>query len=212
MSIDTDIRPESSDTQFSFSAEKLLPKPERQLEMSDAAHERLSEWGLSDARIAELAEMASQYEYANLRGKAKRIAETGGFLISAKGNDHVVLPDIWDYPGDRKDGQCGEIAVKLIRGMNDSGWLDSLNDELNRASKIPLVPIFANGQSRTHFAQVDSNHVWTGLIQDGKSMDSGVVVDGSFLIVNNESETGYNPQHVIINPGVLYAAATADQL
>jgi hypothetical protein len=184
-------------------------KFEREMNVTAGAVERLEGWGLTNEQIVGLVEIGSAYEYADIVGKAEAIASRGVLLSRASSvGDTVVLPGLYDYDR-RKEGQCGEIALKIIRDMRTTGWMLEANDRLEEKGMELLVPVFFNGLSRTHFNQPGMNHVWAGVGRLSDGPRDAVIVDGSFKELMTVEESGYKPNVELVNPTEFHDLSTS---
>lgn len=164
------------------------------------AKTRLRRWGVPDEFVEKLRLMASLFRYDRCPQKVDRVARRGGYVFKPnKGGEVVILADYFDSEV-RLDGQCGDIASQLIRALNYSGFLASLNAVLTTSHRPKILPIYSVGLSRTHFNTEGSNHVWTGLIQEGTDPENQVVVDASFQEIANLEISGYKLGKPTINP------------
>jgi hypothetical protein len=182
-------------------ADELEPQTtdRHEIRVTDEARDTLERWGLKDEHIEGLVGLAGEYEYANPVGKAEAIAERGGFVMTYSELHKVVLPDLYDYTGQRRDGQCGEIAVNVIGAMHDGGWLESVNQSLDARGHKPLQPLYMHGQSPEFFRF--GTHIWAGLVPEGADPKTeGLVVDGSFGTIERSIDSDYRTMGVIRDP------------
>lgn len=165
---------------------------ERKCEVSDNAWQQLEAWGINELHIDALADLAAKYEYNNVEAQAKGIVERGVFLDeNEQGELVVILPDFFDLEGDRRTGQCSELAFKTLRDMVNDGWLDDVNEARRAAGQAPIERHLAKGKSPYYFAQ----HYWLTLHPQGDEADS-VIVDSSFQKVLLQSESDYAQRRV----------------
>lgn len=176
-------------------ADPLPPTP-----ITKEAKTRLRRWGVPDDFVERLRLMAALFRYDRCPQKIDRVARKGGYVFKPnKGGEVVILADYFDSEV-RLDGQCGDIASQLIRALNYSGFLPGLNEVLTRKYLPKILPVHSVGLSRTHFNTEGSNHVWTGLIQEGADPKNQVVVDASFQEIANLEINGYELGEPTINP------------
>ena len=152
---------------------------------------RLRRWGVPDEFVERLRSMAALFRYDRCPQKLARVARKGGYLFKLdEGGEAVILPDYFDGKV-RLDGQCGDIASQLIRALNYSGFLASLNAVLATSHRPKILPVCSIGLSKTHFNTEEATHVWTGLIQEGADPENQVGVDASFQEIANLEISGY---------------------
>jgi hypothetical protein len=164
----------------------------RPLEVMSEGHDRMTQWGLSLDQVGQLEQMTSNYEYANLTSRAERVAINGGIVMHDDEAEYVVLPDFFDYAGDRRDGQCNEIAAKLLAELHESGWLRKTNTDLEAQGLTPLVPWHCMGMSLTHFNWPGLRHSWTALAPAGQDpAETGIILDASFRKIDAFEASGY---------------------
>lgn len=146
--------------------------------VSEDARTQLEAWGCSDASIEELARIGGRYRYDNCLEKVEAIATRGGSIIRLQDTEGVLLPEFYDFTGDRRNGQCGEIATKIYRDVQEE-WLPESGD---------LTVQWMRGEPRTHFKRQE-NHFWVGLGKKG--VKDIVTLDGSFLEISKQGANGY---------------------
>lgn len=146
--------------------------------VSEDARTQLEAWGCSDMSIEELSRIGGRYHYDNCLEKVEDIATRGGSIVRLQDSEGVLLPDFYDFTGDRRNGQCGEIASKIYRDVQEE-WLPEAGD---------LTVQWIRGESRTHFKQGE-NHFWVGLGKKG--VKDIVALDGSFLEISKQGTNGY---------------------
>ncbi|HSX01257.1 MAG TPA: hypothetical protein VLF67_03350 [Candidatus Saccharimonas sp.] len=156
----------------------------REVRMMPEAMADLRRWGVSEEAAGRLLELTGAYEYGQVVEKTRAQVERGAYIRG----DEVILPGLRDYT-DRRGGQCGEIATKLLRDIKN-GWLAEVNRELVAAGRAPLEVSFVNGLSRRIFNQPNMNHCWVGLGPAGSMPEEMLVVDGSFREIAAMRESG----------------------
>ena len=183
---------------FVMAEEFMAPLPPTPI--TKEAETRLRRWGVPAEFVEKLRLMAALFRYDWCPQKVTRVARKGGYFFKPDGGEEVViLPDYFDSEV-RLDGQCSDIASQLIRALNYSGFLASLNMVLTTSRRPKILPIYSMGLSRTHFNTKGAKHVWTGLIQEGADPGNQVVVDASFQEIANLEINGYELKKPIINP------------
>lgn len=171
--------------------------------ISREAQTRLKRWGVPADYLEELRRIASLYRYDRCPQKAARIARRGGYLYRDENDiERVALPHFFDRET-RLDGQCGDIATQLLRGLIVSGYLKRLNQALKEKYKPPVLPYHVEGNSRTHFNKKGARHIWVGLLSEGEAEDNMVVVDASFQEIENLELSGYEAKKPRRNPPYL---------
>ena len=191
----------ASELQQAKGLDRSTQRQERPLEVMREGHDRMLQWGLSADRIGQLEEMTSSYEYANLVGRAERVVLNGGVLLNDEAGDWVVLPNFFDYAGDRRDGQCGEIAAKLLVELHKSGWLEETNTTLKAGGRTSLMPWYCTGTSMTHFNRPGLRHTWTALaLEDQDPAAAGLILDASFRRIDAFEKSEYKATHKQLDP------------
>ena len=143
--------------------------------------------------------MAALFRYDRCPQKAARVARKSGLLFKHKDEEMVILPNFIDGEA-RLDGECGGIASQFIHALNYSGFLYELNALLTERYLPVILPIYSTGKSRTHYNTEGAQHVWTGLIPEGKGLGCQVVVDASFQEISNLGENMYRLEKSVVNP------------
>ena len=167
--------------------------------ITDEARGKLECWGVPDDYIERLRWLGAFFCYERCPQKAARVARNNGLLFKHKDEDVVILPNFIDGET-RLDGECGGIASQFIRALNFSGFLYELNALLTERYMPVILPIYSIGKSRTHYNTEGAQHVWTGLIPEGKSLGCQVVVDASFQEISNLGENMYRLEKSVVNP------------
>lgn len=162
----------------------------RRSELSQEAHLQLETWGVPGEKIDTLQVLAGQYEYADCLGKVKRLATQDAYEISIDEKAYLMLPNFFD-PDDTKGGQCAEVADKIMRDLHESGWLESVNDELRTQGKPELHTFAVAGHAREFFSSKDDAHTWIALGLAGSTADDMVTIDGSMLEISSQASNGY---------------------
>jgi hypothetical protein len=129
----------------------------------------------------------------------EEIAQRGGIITKnpENGLEGILLPDFFDL-SDRRNGQCSEIAAKVVRDLQTTGWLDQVNQGLD--ANAQLTPYLISGDAQKFFDPGKENHMWAGLGQENGQSNEIIAVDGSFQTISAGNEQGYKPYKVYENP------------
>lgn len=167
-------------------------------ELTRAAHEMLTRWGLSEEQIAALVELTSQFEYGNCKEKITRLARTPAELFLYRGEECVNIPHFLDGSG-RFTGQTGNIASLWIIKLHSSGLVEEINASLPADKRI--VPSCNFGTTSTHFVTPEHSHVWNSLSLMEKDVQvEEVYIDTSFQIICTQQESRYKRDGKVTNP------------
>lgn len=166
---------------------------QRPVEVSPQAQEQLEAWGISEAQRAELAARTGEYNYAGCAAKIDRIVANGA-LVDPETNT-VTVPDLYEYIGSRKEGQCAEISLKVYDDLHTDGWMEAVNRDREAGGQPPLELTYNIGNSRTFFSRPGvSSHYWVGMREQGAPIEKSVILDGSFRTICTDMESGYRTQ------------------
>lgn len=167
-------------------------------ELTRAAHEILTRWGLSEEQIAALVEHTSQFEYGNCKEKIIRLASTPAELFLYEGEACINIPHFLDVNG-QFSGQTGNIASHWIIKLHSSGLIEEINASLPTNKRI--VPSSNFGTTSTHFVTPEHSHVWNSLslMEEGSQVEE-VYIDASFQIICTPQESRYKRDGKVTNP------------
>lgn len=179
--------------------EQLPPTP-----ISPEAVKKLKSWGITETQITEIREFCSSFRYDRCLDKVRRLAQSEVFIRDYQTHEKVDFPFYYDVKG-RMDGQCGDIARQFVIQSQFSGLIEDLNANLNLPASQSIVSCIGNGQSKTHFCNEGSNHVWNALgLQgsDGHIWES-ILVDVAFQKIETTEESGYTTKSLVSAPSIV---------
>lgn len=166
----------------------------RECVVAEAARIQLCDWGIDDAHIQQLAEIAALYNYADCEGVLRRILQRPATVTymtdseTKQDKEAIILDPAYDFD-DAKSGQCSEIAFKVGRELYVQGWLAAVNEQ-NDALGLPVLALYhSEGRTKDFFCKEGARHVWLTLTPDGA--EGEVVIDGSFLQIVSRSKDDY---------------------
>jgi hypothetical protein len=162
--------------------EPLPPTP-----ISEKAEQSLSAWGVPNEYQRRLQELTSSFRYDLSTKKAESLIKRDTYIrVNPQGRQEVVLSGIYDY-NRSLDGECSQLAIQELNQLNFSGYLNELNEELQKQGKPELKIYVVSGQARTHFADENDTHVWLGILPEDRDRSEMVIIDPSFQEISEGS-------------------------